>query len=154
MQAGWAEGRGGGTPSARHPLRAPSTAPPVPSLQVPALLADAAVGSSERDKWGQRQWGHCNFHVFWQRDFLGTPVNLLLFVQKCQGVPFSPVCPRIHHYLCSGPISADPICPPPRLPVGRGPGRLAGQQYLKDGRQMRPRELCLIRRPSFRGCGI
>ena len=27
---------------------------------------------------------------FWQRDFLGTLVNLLWSSQKCQGVPFSP----------------------------------------------------------------
>ena len=32
------------------------------------------------------------FVVFCQRDFLGTPVNLLLSSQKCQGVPFSPIC--------------------------------------------------------------
>ena len=39
-----------------------------------------------------------------QRDFLGTP--------KCQGVRFSPI--RQIRYFCSGPISADPICPQPR----------------------------------------
>ena len=30
-----------------------------------------------------------------QRDFLGTPVNLLLSSQKCPGVPFSPICPNL-----------------------------------------------------------
>ena len=48
--------------------------------------------ASERDNWGQHFWGHCEFHVFRQRNFLGTPANLLLSSQKCQGVPFSPIC--------------------------------------------------------------
>ena len=42
---------------------------------------------SERDKWGQHQWGHCKFHVFRQRDFLVPPLNTSS--QKCQGTPFS-----------------------------------------------------------------
>ena len=42
--------------------------------------------------------------------FGGTPVNLLLFSQKCQGVPFSPSC---QNSFCSGTISVDPICPQP-----------------------------------------
>ena len=29
--------------------------------------------------------------MFRQRDLLGTPINLLLSPQKCQGVPFSPI---------------------------------------------------------------
>ena len=33
---------------------------------------------SDRDKWGQHEWGRCEFHVSWQRDFLGTLVNLLV----------------------------------------------------------------------------
>ena len=44
--------------------------------------------------------------------FWGTPVNLCLSSQKCQGVPFSPIRQKL--LLCSGPISADPICPRPR----------------------------------------
>ena len=47
--------------------------------------------------------------VFWRRDLLGTPVNLLWSSQKCQGVPYSPIC-QIHD-VCSGVISVDPICP-------------------------------------------
>ena len=39
--------------------------------------------------------------------FWVLPLNLLLYAQKCQGVPFSPVGQI--HYLCSGPISVDPI---------------------------------------------
>ena len=42
---------------------------------------------SERDKWGQHQWGHCKFDVF-DGEFLGTPVSLLLSSQTCQGAPF------------------------------------------------------------------
>ena len=30
--------------------------------------------------------------VFFQRDFLGAPVNQFLSSQKCQGVPFFPSC--------------------------------------------------------------
>ena len=36
--------------------------------------------------------GHCKLYVFGQRDLLGIPVNLFLSSQKCQGVPFSPIC--------------------------------------------------------------
>ena len=32
------------------------------------------------------------FLLFVLRDLFGTPVNLLLSSQKCQGVPFSPSC--------------------------------------------------------------
>ena len=32
--------------------------------------------------------------LFDRGTFLGTPVNLLLSSQKCQGVPFFPVCPQ------------------------------------------------------------
>ena len=49
---------------------------------------------------------------FLLRDFWGTPANLLLPYQKCQGIPFSPICQK--YYFCSGPISADPICPQPK----------------------------------------
>ena len=30
--------------------------------------------------------------IFFDRDFLGTPFNLLLYSQKCQGVPLPPIC--------------------------------------------------------------
>ena len=40
-----------------------------------------------------------------QRDLLGAPVNLPLYSQKCQGVPFSPIC-QIHSF-CSDPMNAD-----------------------------------------------
>ena len=52
---------------------------------------------------------------------MGTPVNLLLSSQKCQGVPFLPICQNYH--FCSGPISVDPICPQPKGALLRG-GRL------------------------------
>ena len=45
---------------------------------------------SERDKWGQHYWGHCYF-MFFDRDFLDIPVNLLLSSRKCQGVPIFPI---------------------------------------------------------------
>ena len=55
--------------------------------------------------------GSLRFSCFWQRDFLGSPVNLLLYSEKCQGVPFSQSV-RIH-YFCSVPTSVDPIRPVP-----------------------------------------
>ena len=55
-----------------------------------------------------------NSMFVWQRDFLGTPVNLLLPSQKCQHVPFSPNLSKCPLLVCSGPISVDPICPQPR----------------------------------------
>ena len=39
------------------------------------------------------------------------PLTCFLSPRTCQGVPFSPIC-QIHHF-CSGPISADPVCPQP-----------------------------------------
>ena len=42
-------------------------------------------------------------------DFWGTPVKLLVFSQKCQGVPFSPICQN--GLLLQRPISVDHICP-------------------------------------------
>ena len=45
---------------------------------------------------------------------MGTPVNLLVYSQKCQGVP----CPRSvkNHCFRSGPVSVDPICAQPSPP--------------------------------------
>ena len=65
---------------------------------------------------------------FLDRDLLGTPVNVLLFLysQKYQGVPFSSICHEFH-YFRSGPISADPICRQPNFshphPLPREPPR-------------------------------
>ena len=50
--------------------------------------------------------------MFFDRDFLGTPINLLLSSQKWQGVFFSQAV-KIH-YFCSGPMGVDPIRPQPR----------------------------------------
>ena len=50
------------------------------------------IHTHRKRTWGQHSQSHCRSHVFvWQRDFLGTPANLLLPSQKCQGVPFSPI---------------------------------------------------------------
>ena len=82
--------------------------------------------SSKRDKWGQHSWGRrkeqpwgrdwggenlekgtngvstngvtANF-VFFGRDLLGIPASLLLFAQKCQGGPLSPICQNPIHIL-------------------------------------------------------
>ena len=52
-------------------------------------------------------------YVFSQSDLLGTPLNLLLFSQKCQGVPFSPIRQKVLTFAAA-PFSADPTCPQPR----------------------------------------
>ena len=60
---------------------------------------------------------------------MGTPVNLRLYSQKCQSVPFSPICQQ-KHYLCSRPISIDPFRPQPK-----GPGlQLRLHRPAADGR--------------------
>ena len=38
------------------------------------------------------EMGSLQLSCFGRKDFLGTPVNLLLSPPKCQGVPFSPIC--------------------------------------------------------------
>ena len=53
-------------------------------------LASETLRLSERDKWGQHSWGHCKFVCLLTGICWGTPVNLLLSSQKCQGVPFFP----------------------------------------------------------------
>ena len=70
------------------------------------------VQVSEKDKWGQHQWGHCKFHVLFDR---GTFWVLPLI---CFYLPKSARAYLFHHsvkltYCCSGPISVDPICPRP-----------------------------------------
>ena len=50
---------------------------------------------SERDEWGQQSWGHFRFHLVRHRDLLGSPVNLLLSSQKCQGAPCFPDLSKI-----------------------------------------------------------
>ena len=67
---------------------------------------------SEMDKWGQHYFGHCEVHVFvYQRDFWGTPVNLLCTFPKVPGpTVLFPQSVKIG-YFCSGPIGVDPICP-------------------------------------------
>ena len=52
---------------------------------------------------------------FLTQGLLDTPV---ISSKKCQGAPFFPICKN--HYLCSGPISVDPICPQPSI-VARFP---------------------------------
>ena len=54
----------------------------------------------------------CLFVCLFDRgSFGGTPVNLLVSSQKCQGVLFWPICQN--PYFCNGPISVDPICSQP-----------------------------------------
>ena len=58
--------------------------------------------------------------MFFDRDLLGTPVNLLSS-QKCQGAPFSPISQSLKkYYFCSGPISVNSICPQPKATQNAG----------------------------------
>ena len=54
----------------------------------------------------------CKSYFFWQRDLLGTPVNLLNLPKSDRAYLFPQSVKN--HYFCSGPISVDPICPQPR----------------------------------------
>ena len=50
-------------------------------------------GKQINNKWGQHLLGHCMISCLCfltEGLFGGTPVNLLVSSQKCQGVPFSP----------------------------------------------------------------
>ena len=49
--------------------------------------------------------------MFFDRDFWGTPVDLLYLPKSARAYIF-PQSVRIH-YFCSGPSSVDPICPQP-----------------------------------------
>ena len=61
-----------------------------------------------KGQMGSALTGSLQFSRFFDGDFLGTPVNLFLYSQKCQGVPFPQ--PAKNQCFCSGPIRADPIC--------------------------------------------
>ena len=51
-----------------------------------------------------------NFMVFDRGAFLGTPVNLLLYSQKFQGVTFFPNLSKVITFAVA-PLVFDPICP-------------------------------------------
>ena len=48
------------------------------------------------------------------RDFLGTPVNLRLYPQKWQGVPFSPICQNTLVTFAAAPLVLTPFIPQPK----------------------------------------
>ena len=61
-----------------------------------------------KGQMGSALMGPLRISCFFDRGtFLDTPVNLLLSSQKCQGVPFSPICQI--HYFCSGPLVLTPF---------------------------------------------
>ena len=91
--------------------------PPAPPL---VRAARAQVGKGQM---GSALMVSLQVSCFCDRDFWGIPVNLLLSPQKCQGVPFSPICQ--HSLLLQRPLRVDPIClqPSPRLvPTARARG--------------------------------
>ena len=61
-------------------------------IPAPALRWRVGV-ESEGDKWRSALMGSLQYLCFWT-EFLGTPVNLLVSCQKCQGVPFPPMCQK------------------------------------------------------------
>ena len=62
---------------------------------------------------GSALMGSLQIPVSFDRGTFGVlPLTYFLSSQKCQGVPFSPIC-QIHNF-CGGPISVDPICPQPK----------------------------------------
>ena len=74
---------------------------------------------------------------------MGTPANLLVSSQQCQGVPFPQICQNYDKiiYSCRGPISADLICPQPRR-AGAAPRPREGPRG--DPRGARAEVLLLI----------
>ena len=68
---------------------------------------------SERDKWGQHQWGHCKFRVFWQRGSFWVLRLTCFYLLKSAKAYLFPQSDKLH-YFCSGPMSVDPICLRPR----------------------------------------
>ena len=74
--------------------------------------APRSAASSRKGTGGvSTMWGHCEFSCLLDRDFLGTPVNLLLSSQSARAHLF--IQSVKFFYICLGPISADPICPQP-----------------------------------------
>ena len=67
-----------------------------------------------KGQMGSALTGSLQISYFVDRDFWGTPVNLLWYYQKCQGVPMFPIW-QTNVYFCSCPISADPICLPTNI---------------------------------------
>ena len=63
------------------------------------------VQESERDNWGQHSWGHCKFPVIFDRGFLDTKLSTYIICAY-----LFPPSVKVH-YLCSDPISVDPMCP-------------------------------------------
>ena len=79
--------------------------------------AVATVSKPTQMRFGKAEMGSALMgslqicHAFWQRDFLGTPVNLLYLPKSARAYLF-PQSVKIP-YFRSGPISVDPICPQP-----------------------------------------
>ena len=72
---------------------------------------------SGKGQMGSATMGSLQIICFRQKDCWGTSVNLLASSQKCQGVPVCPSLSKLKNcFCCSGPISADPICPRPTRP--------------------------------------
>ena len=80
-------------------------------------LRCAAVPSGWSELFGKGQMGSALrgslLILCFDRDLLGTPVNLFLSPQSARVYLF-PLSVK-NHYFSSGPISVDPICPQPNF---------------------------------------
>ena len=97
------------------------------AAQQPDWTEGGEGGDVGKGRMGSALMGSLQISCFWQRDFLGTPINLLLYSQKCQGVPFSPICQT--NDFCSGPISVDPISPQPKMEGMERGGEREGESW-------------------------
>ena len=59
------------------------------------------------------------FMLFDTGTFWVLPLTYLYIPKSARAYLF-PQCVKVHYLFCSGPVSVDPICPPPRLHPGRG----------------------------------
>ena len=71
---------------------------PVPSLPLVAPFGKGQTGSALMRPL------QFFYNAFWQRDLLGTPVNLLLSCQMCQGVPFSQNLSKLVPFAAAPPV--------------------------------------------------
>ena len=51
-------------------------------------------------------------YCFFTEGLLGTPINLLVYFRKCQGVPYSPICQNALLFAAA-PFVLTPCCPQP-----------------------------------------
>ena len=99
-------------PAARRPGdsgRGEDCAPEVASTR---FFKETAVWLSERDKWISTNGVTVNFMFFDRGTFWVLPLTYCYLPNSARAHLFFPQSVKTH-YLCSGPIGADPVCPQP-----------------------------------------